>query len=446
MGTWKIRIWVITFLFGITVVFFGGGFAYAADTDGTIKIGVIGPMKFSAGKHNWWGAEMAADEINAAGGVKVGKKKYSIELVKADSNEILSMSDAVTAMERLITVDKVNFVTGGYLTEPVLAMQDVAADHKMIYIGGAGSPAITARIAKDYDRYKYYFRALHPNSAILGKINMIVLAKGAAKVRKQLGIKKPKVALVLTKTKVTDAIAKSISAIVPKLGMELVGIWRTSPKAPDYTTELSAIKDAGAQLIGTFLWGPTGVVFSKQWGELRIPAVPIGFNVGAYEKAYWDRTGGMCEYETLYSLFARVPITEKSIPFWDGYVKKTGDYPSTQAGSYSCVYVIKEAIERAGTLETEAVIRALEKTNYAGVNGKYAFFPRDHKWPHDLIFGPNHYISLGVQWRKGDLVVVWPDGNAALGDQAWKDVKFEGTREFELPPWMVEYWKGKKAK
>lgn len=446
MGTWKKRIQAIGILFGIMGFLFGGGFAYAADTDGKIKIGVIGPMKFSAGKHNWWGAELAADEINAAGGIKVGKKKYKIELVKADSNEVLSMSDAVTAMERLITVDKVKFVTGGYLTEPVLAMQDVAADHKMIYIGGAGSPAITARLAKNYDRYKYYFRALHTNSAILGKINMIILSTAAAKVREQLGIKKPKVALVLTKTKVTDAIAKSISATLPKLGMELVGIWRTSPKAPDYTTELSAIKDAGAQLIGTFLWGPTGVVFSKQWGELRIPAVPVGFNVGAYEKAYWDRTGGMCEYETLYALFARVPVTDKSIPFWDAYVKKTGEYPSTQAGTYSVLYILKEAIERAGTLETEAMILALEKTNHTGVTGKYAFFPRDHKWPHDLIFGPKNFIALGVQWRKGDLAVVWPDGKAALGDEGWKGMRFEGTQEFELPPWMVEYWKGKKAK
>jgi branched-chain amino acid transport system substrate-binding protein len=63
-----------------------------------------------------------------------------------------------------------------------------------------------------------------------------------------------------------------------------------------------------------------------------------------------------------------------------------------------------------------------------------------------LIFGPKHFIALGTQWQKGDLVVVWPDGKAALGDQAWKGMKFEGTREFELPPWMVEYWKGKKAK
>ena len=50
-----------------------------------IKIGVIGPMEYLQGEHHWWGAEMARDEVNAAGGVKVGDETYMIELIKADS-------------------------------------------------------------------------------------------------------------------------------------------------------------------------------------------------------------------------------------------------------------------------------------------------------------------------------------------------------------------------
>ena len=51
----------------------------------TIKIGVIGPMQFVQGKGHWAGATLAADEINARGGVQVGSEKMKIELVKADS-------------------------------------------------------------------------------------------------------------------------------------------------------------------------------------------------------------------------------------------------------------------------------------------------------------------------------------------------------------------------
>ena len=58
----------------------------------TIKIGVIGPMQFVQGIGHWNGATMAADEINAAGGVQVGDKKMNIELVQADSNEFINIT------------------------------------------------------------------------------------------------------------------------------------------------------------------------------------------------------------------------------------------------------------------------------------------------------------------------------------------------------------------
>jgi branched-chain amino acid transport system substrate-binding protein len=125
----------------------------------TIKIGVIGPMNFTQGKGHWNGALMAQDEINAAGGVQVGQKKMKIELVKADSNEFMSMTDATNAMELLLTREKVNFVVGGFRTEAVLAMQDIAMDYKTIFLGcGAATKKICDRVGEDYDRYKYWFR------------------------------------------------------------------------------------------------------------------------------------------------------------------------------------------------------------------------------------------------------------------------------------------------
>src|SRR4030066_729132 len=74
-----------------------------------IKIGVIGPMKFVQGIGHWNGAVMAADEINAKGGIKVGDKMMKIRLIQADSNEFLNVTDATNAMERLMTKDRVDF-------------------------------------------------------------------------------------------------------------------------------------------------------------------------------------------------------------------------------------------------------------------------------------------------------------------------------------------------
>jgi len=136
----------------------------------TIKIGIIGPMKFSVGQGQWNGAELAAEQINAEGGIRVGNRKMKIQVIKADSNEFFSVPDAVNAMERLVLKDKVDFVAGGYRTEAVLAMQDIAMDNKLIFIGsGAAHPELCLRVAKDYDRYKYWFRITPFNSSYLVK-------------------------------------------------------------------------------------------------------------------------------------------------------------------------------------------------------------------------------------------------------------------------------------
>ena len=90
-----------------------------------------------------------------------------IELVKADSNEFLNVTDATNAMERLMTQDKVDFVVGGFRTEAVLPMQDIAMDYKKIFIGcGAATDSICDRVGENYSRYKYWFRGTPFNNII----------------------------------------------------------------------------------------------------------------------------------------------------------------------------------------------------------------------------------------------------------------------------------------
>ena len=154
-----------------------------------IKIGVIGPMNFMQGKGHWDGATRAAEEINAKGGIQVGKKKMKVVLVKADSNEFLSITDATNAMERLMTQDKVDFVVGGFRTEAVFAMQDIAMDYKKLFLGcGAAHPELCEKVGKDYKRYKYWFRVTPTNSNYLVRVCLINLATVNGMLKKELGI------------------------------------------------------------------------------------------------------------------------------------------------------------------------------------------------------------------------------------------------------------------
>jgi branched-chain amino acid transport system substrate-binding protein len=410
----------------------------------TIKIGVIGPMQFVQGKGHWNGATMAMEEINAKGGVKVGKKRMKIELVKADSNEFLNVTDATNAMELLLTRHKVDFIVGGFRSEAVLAMQDVAMDYKKIFIGcGAAHPELCIRVAKDYKRYKYFFRGTPFNSRFLVKTCFIQMATVGGIMKKYLGIPQVKVAIAAEKAMWVDPMIKAAQGFIPKMGMEVVGIWRPSAVATDLTAELSAIQRSGAHMIFTVLSSSVGIPFARQAGELKIPAVQVGINVEAQKDGFYEATQGMGNYVMTMNTYARgVAENELTKPFVEAYIKRFGEVPTYTADTYAAiVYTMVPAIEMAGTLNADKLVEVMENRKpYKVPAGTVALMKDPEGRPlHDLVWGPGFLTSLGTQWQDGKLVGVWP--------YKWKptpeapEITYEGVVPYKIPPWVVEAYK-----
>ena len=397
-----------------------------------IKIAVLGPMSFTQGEGHWNGASMAAEEINKAGGIKVGKAMRPIELIKVDTNEFLSIPDATNAAELAVRRHKADFLVGGFRTEAVLVMQDIAMDAKKIFIGcGAATPILCTKVTKDYDRYKYWFRLTPINSKFLGKVDFILLGTVAHIMKKALGIKKIKVAVVAEKAAWAEGIIKASKVYLPKMGMEIVGIWRPSPVAKDCTAELTAIQRAGAHIVFTTFSSSVGLTFAKQMGELKVPAAAVGINVESQKTAFWQATGGKGAYTMTINTYARVEITPKTIPFYDKYVKLFKQAPNYTAGTYDALYILKDAVEKAGTIDSDKVVTALEKTDHVGTAGRVVFDKS-----HDVTWGPGYVTAIGTQWQDGQIKCVWP--------YHWEKIFYKGTVPYKLAPWIIEYWKNKK--
>jgi branched-chain amino acid transport system substrate-binding protein len=411
--------------------------AYAAKR---IKIGVIGPMNFVQGKGHWNGAILAAEEINAKGGIRVGKKKMKVELVKADSNEFLSMTDATNAMERLLTRDKVDFVVGGFRTEAVLAMQDIAMDYKKIFIGcGAAHPKLCTRVAGNYDRYKYWFRGTPFNSMYLARVCFIHMATVGAILKKELGIPKVKVAIVAEKAMWVDPMVAAAKNYIPKLGMEVAGIWRPSPVATDVTTELSAIQRSGAHMIFTTFSSSVGITFARQAGALKIPAVQIGINVEGQKDGFWEATEGKGNYVMTMNTYARgVEYNELTAPFVSNYIKRFGGVPTYTADTYAAIiYGLAPTIEEAGTLDADKLVAVLENRVYKVPSGRIKYTKDDQgRHLHDLKWGPGYLTSLGVQWQDGKLKGVWPYRWKASKDVS--EITYKGIVPYQIAPWVIE--------
>ncbi len=428
-------------IFIIAVLMLGYLSAFAAASDKFIRIGILGPHKFSMGEHSWWSAQIAAEEINAAGGVNVGGVNYKVELVKADSNEVLSVVDATSAAERLVTVNNANFIIGGHRSEAALAIQELLAEKKIIFINTqAAHPALVERVNANYERFKYYFRiqtnSTELNDAIYAYVSMI-----ADQIKKELKIDKVNVAIVAEKASWTDAAVKSAPAILAKMGMETVGVWRPSPTASDVSAELNAVKAAGAHIIFQQFSGPVGHVVARQWGQAKIPVALAGVNTEGGTLRHLQATGGGCDYEVVHGIFGRAVMSPKTLPLYKKFLGKHKELLSATASSYDCVYVLADAIKRAGSLDSNKVVSALEKTDYMGAMGRITFNPKGHKWAHDLKWGAKYYTMAASQWQNGELKVVWPDGEHG---EAYKGMSWEGRVDYKLPPWMKSYWAEKK--
>jgi branched-chain amino acid transport system substrate-binding protein len=432
------------FVLGLLIVFclvITIGFpAWAAET---VKIGVIGPMNFVQGKGHWNGATMAAEDINAGGGIQVGKKKMKVELVKADSNEFLSMTDATNAMELLLTRHKVDFIVGGFRTEAVLAMQDMAMDYKKIFIGvGAASDEICTRVAENYDTYKYWFRGSPFNSTFLGRTSFIHLGTVAAILKGHLHIPAIKTAVVAEKAMWTESMIKACEVYLPKMGMEIAGIWRPSAVATDVTAELSAIQRSGAHIVFTIFSSSVGITFARQAGELKIPAAMVGINVEAQKDSYWEATQGMGNYVMTLNTYARgVEINELTAPFVNRYVDRFGETPTYTADTYSSIiYSLTPSIEEAGTLDSDKIVAILENREYTVPSGKHKYLKdAQGRHLHDLTWGPGYVTSLGVQWQDGKLVGVWP--NRWKAAEGAPEITYKGIVPYKIAPWIIEKYK-----
>lgn len=390
--------------------------APAALAQETIKIAVLGPMAFVQGENHWAGAEMARDEINKAGGISMGGKKLMIELLRVDTNEIQSVPDATNAMERAITRDKADYVIGGFRSEATLAMQEVAMDNKRLFLGcGAADAKLGANVEKDYARYKYWFRITPLNSPGLGRTIFAVLGDIAAQIRRDLKKEMPKVAILAEKVMWTEALVAAAQANLPKMKMEVVGVWQPSPVATDVTAELAAIDRTGADMVFTILSGPVGIVVGRQMGERKMKAIAFGINVEAQKDGFWQATAGKANYLATLDTYAEVEMTPTTVAFVKAFKERFKRSPTYNAGTYDAIGLLKEAIEKAGSRDADKLVPVIEKMTYVGTGAILEFDKA-----HDPVWGIGKDTGIAVQWQDGQKVPFWPG-------------QVKGMKPFKLP-------------
>jgi branched-chain amino acid transport system substrate-binding protein len=371
--------------------------AYAQSGD-PIKIGVIAEVQSIAGAATPGGAQIAADEINAKGGI-LGRK---IEIVTYDNKS--SSADSVRAFQRAVSEDKVSAVIASYISEVVLALEPWAARLKMPLITpGAASNEITAAIHKDYDKNKYTFHGYMTSAA------QAQLVCDAAKDLLVDNLKLKSVAIMSEDAAWTKPLDVGYEACFPKAGMTVVDHIRFSPDTTDFTPIFNGIESKKPDAIVTGI-SHVGVQPTVQWKNQQVPIAMFGISAQALSPTFWNDTNGAADgVPSLAFATSDVAVTPKTKPFAQAFKARFGTEPAyTGFTSYDDVYIIAEAIQRAGSTDPDKMVTEMEKTDYVGTIGRIQFYGKDDEFTHGVKYGPGLVTGLVFQWQNGKQVTVWP--------------------------------------
>ncbi len=401
-----------------------GGQALAAE-----KPIVIGCPLSTAFLYGWdaeRGVKLAVEEINAAGGVDLKGKKRPFEVEVIDTRDLepgVPVSEALLAVEKLILDKKADFIIGGPVrSEAALAAMPLLSKYKKVSILTTGvlTPKYHATVAKQYDKFKYCFRIHGEAGQLVGE-----MFANFSELKKNYGFNN----LFIIAQDVSHArgAAQVMEKVAKKKGWNVTGVEIYPTGATDFSMGLLKAQKTKSEIINIWMDMPESAILLKQWYEMKIPALPFGSTLAAAEQpGFWKATEGKGEY-TLCNVVnagnAPSNATPWTMKFYDAYTKRWGVEPEGlgTSSSYMAVYSLKEALERAGTLDPDGIVKELEKTDIMGVYGRLRFDPKSHQViPAD---DPKEgAVGSILQWQAGKRVVVYPKSIA--------------SGSIQLPPWM----------
>jgi len=389
---WKISSRVFVSLLAIALVVGMAIVAFADDSAASIKLGAVNPLGDITGAQMTKAMQLAVDEINAAGGV-LGRP---LELIVMDSE--LDPAKGAAAIEKLATVENVDIFIGGMSSGVHMGEIPILKKYEKVTVW-AGAASYVCEDA--LEGANWYFH-LHPWDYLQGASYV----KGWA----DIVAKYPNIDIKSSFWAYEDGAFGTASYAGAAPAFSTWAVDGESFKSAalgggDYSAVLQHAKDINPDI---FIWvgyGADALPIMEQAKEIGFaPPIFVGSPPG------WPVDFGnspLANGVMAYGMWApgMKNISEVSKHFWDAYVAKYNEDPATYFCplGYTNVYVVAQAIERAGTLDKDALITALEATSYESPLGETVTFT-----PSNVIAHQGFQGQKILQWQNGEQQVIWP--------------------------------------
>lgn len=324
------------------------------------------------GVHAKNGYEFAISKIKDAGGVKIGDKCYNFNVIYYDDE---SKGDrAATLSERLINQDKVQYMLGPYSSGMTKAIAPVTEKYQIPMVEAEG--ASRSLFNKGY---KYLFAVLSTSEQYLASAVAL-----AAEKAKEAG-KDPssvKVAIAVENDPFSLDIRAGVSEDAARVGMNVVIDEKLPRDLSDMSAILTKVKLLKPDLLIVSGHSKGAATAVRQIGEQKIDVPMIAIThceaadvVGNFGAAANDI---LCSTQWAESLTYEDPLFGSASNYeqefkaaFPEYTEKKVPYQTAQASA--AVYVFKDAFERAGSLDKEAVRDAISATDLATFYGHIKF-------------------------------------------------------------------------
>lgn len=328
----------------------------------TIKIGGMAPLTGALaiyGVTTTNGAELAVKEINENGGVLGKKIEYVMLDTKGDSTE------AVMAYNKLVD-EKVAGIIGEVTSKPTLAVAEVAVQDNMPLITPTGTQVDITEVGPNI------FRVCFTNP-YQGKVLAITS-------KERLGANT--VAVMLNNSSdYSDGIAKAFIEESEKLGMKVMGVEGYADGDKDFRPQLTKLAAMNPDVILIPEYYEQAALIATQAREVGVKSIFVGSDGWDGIAKTLDKSSyAAIENSYFTNHFSMEDQSEKIQNFLKDYREAYKEDPSAfSALGYDAVYMMKSAIEKAGTTDKQKVVDALKGIEYDGVTGYLTF--DDHNNP-----------------------------------------------------------------
>ena len=335
-----------------------------AHAQGVIKIGEINSYKAQPAFLEPYkkGMELAVEEINAAGGVN-GKK---VELIVRDDNA--NPGDAVRAAEELVSREKVDVLTGSFLSHIGLALTDFAKQKKFFFL--AAEPLTDKIVWQNGNRYTYRLRA-----STYMQVAMLVPEAAA--------MKKKRWAVVYPNYEYGQSAAASFKKLLKEVQPDVEFVAEQAPPLGkvDSGSVVQALADAKPDAIFNVLFGADLSKFVREGNTRGLFQGREVVSLLTGEPEYFDPLKDEAPNGWVVTGYPWYGIqTPEHKAFFLAYHGKYKDYP--RLGSvvgYSAIKSLAEGMKKAKSTDTEKMIAAFSGLKVSTPFGPVVYRPEDHQ-------------------------------------------------------------------